>query len=143
MGTVSDSSGQGESKAFLGGGMAFPMRTDSDGQIMMNSMEDHVRQSILMIMDTMQGERIMQPDFGGGLDTLVFAPNSSSTIALAEYTIRTALRDWEPRIDIDQLTVTIDPQQPEKMEIYLRYRVRQSDTMFNLVYPFYLERGQL
>lgn len=123
--------------------MAFPMRTDSDGRIMMNSMEDHVRQSILMIMDTMQGERIMQPDFGGGLDTLVFAPNSSSTIALAEYTIRTALRDWEPRIDIDQLTVTIDPQQPEKMEIYLRYRVRQSDTMFNLVYPFYLERGQL
>jgi len=114
---------------------------DSNGKIAMNRLEDHVRQSILLILRTAQGERVMRPNFGAGLDRLTFAPISGTTFSLIEHTVREALLRDEPRIDLLELTVVADPQDPATISIRLNYRVRKTDTMFNLVYPFYLERG--
>ena len=50
------SNGSVEGKEFLGAGIAFPLRVEQ-GQIVMNSLEDHVRQSILLILQTAKGDR--------------------------------------------------------------------------------------
>ena len=128
---------------FLGAGIAFPLRLDAQGRIAMNSLEDHVRQSILLILQTARGERVMRPEFGAGLQDLVFAPATPATAALAEHTVRDALTRFEPRIDVLKVAATIDPRQPERLLVAVEYRVRRTDTIFNLVYPFYLERGEL
>lgn len=137
------SNGTDASKKFLGVGMKFPMQVDGQGQVMLNSYEDHVRQSILLIMQTVQGERVMRSSFGAGLQPLVFQPLGSATVAMVQHEVQQALVRNEPRIDVLSAQVTADPTQPGVLTIDVQYQVRQTDTIYNVVYPFYLERGSL
>ena len=57
--------------------------------------------------------------------------------------MRTALIRNEPRIDVLRVAARLDPQKPEELVIEVEYRVRRTDTISNLVYPFYLDRGEL
>ncbi|WP_298439049.1 GPW/gp25 family protein [Geobacter sp.] len=128
-------------KEFLGAGVGFPLAVDGEGRLVMTRLEEHVRQSILLILRTMKGERVMRPDFGSGLDSLVFSPVGAATAALAEHEVKEALIRFEPRIEVLSVRAATDPQQQELLLITLEYRVRRTDTLFNLVYPFYLEKG--
>ncbi len=132
-----------EGKEFLGAGAAFPFGVDGQGRIAMSSLEDHVHQSILLILRTAKGERVMRPDFGAGLDQLVFSPATATTAALAEHQVKDALVRFEPRIDVLRVGATLDPRGPELLVIEVEYRVRRTDTISNLVYPFYLDRGEI
>lgn len=132
-----------EGKEFLGAGVAFPLGVDAQGRIAMRSLEEQVRQSILMILRTGRGERVMRPDFGAGLEQLIFEPLTATTAALAEHQAREALVRFEPRIEVLSLIARIDPTQVGVLLLELTYRVRRTDTTFNLVYPFYVERGEL
>lgn len=132
-----------EGKEFLGAGIAFPPAKDAQGRLAMNSLEEQVRQSILIILRTAKGERVMRPDFGAGLHTLVFEPINPTMTALVQHEVKEALTRFEPRIDVDDVDVTSDPKEPGLLRIAVSYRVRRTDTTFNLVYPFYVERGEL
>ena len=128
---------------FLGAGIAFPLSVTEEGLIAMNALDDHVRQSILLILQTARGERVMRPGFGCDLNELVFEPLRQATFTLAEHHVKEALIRYEPRIEVLNVQVGVDPKQPDGLLIHLRYRVRSTDTTFNLVYPFYVERGGL
>jgi uncharacterized protein len=131
------------SSEFLGAGIAFPLHVNENGLIAMNALEDHVRQSILLILQTAKGERVMRPDFGARLSDLTFEPVTQATITLAEHYVKEALTRFEPRIVVLNVGITVNPQEPDHLLIGLQYRVRSTDTTFNLVYPFYIERGGL
>ena len=131
------------SSEFLGAGIAIPLHVNENGLIAMNALEDHVRQSILLILQTAKGERVMRPDFGARLSDLTFEPVTQATITLAEHYVKEALTRFEPRIVISKVEITVNPQEPDHLLIGLQYRVRSTDTTFNLVYPFYIERGGL
>ena len=137
------SNGGDNSKKYLGVGIAFPMDVDGEGHVVLNSYEAHVRQSILLIMQTAKGERVMRPDFGAGLQTLVFEPAGPATAAMVQHEVQQALLRNEPRIDVLSVQVTADPGRPGALTINVNYRVRQTDTIYNVVYPFFIERGAL
>jgi Bacteriophage baseplate protein W len=101
--------------------------------------ERSIRESILLIVGTARGERVMRPDFGCGLHELVFEPNDSMTAARASSEVRESLIDWEPRIDVLDVSVTADGVERNKLLISVDYRIRRTNSVFNLVYPFYLE----
>ena len=128
----------------LGTGWHFPVARegppDEATRLQMASGELSVRQSIEIILSTAKGERVMRPDFGCDLNKLLFAPNDRTTQALAEFEVREALRTWEPRIDVLDVNVTAAGNRGEQLLIDIGYRVRSTDTRFNLVYPFYLDR---
>jgi uncharacterized protein len=129
-------------KTFLGVGWAFPPQADIVGDIETVAYEEDIRQSIQIILGTIPGERVMRPDFGAGLHSLVFEPINTTTIALAQHRVEEALIAWEPRIDQLTVDVTADPPQGRLM-IDIHYRVRATNTFYNLVYPFYLLEGKL
>ncbi len=124
---------------FLGVGWTSPVKFNKTGQIEMARYEDCVRQSILMILGTAKGDRIMRPDFGCGIHDLVFANNSPGTIGQVISEVRQALIEWEPRIDILEVDAYPDETQPNRLLIQINYQVRTTNNRFNLVYPFYLE----
>ncbi len=128
-------------KAFLGAGWAFPLGVDRDGNIRATSLEEDVRQAILLIMQTAPGERVMRPDFGCGLHNLVFEPVNRTTMALVQHTVEQALIDWEPRIDLLEVKVTTDDNERNLLLIEVTYRVLATNAEHNLVYPFYLFEG--
>jgi phage baseplate assembly protein W len=103
--------------------------------------EDDVRQAIHIILGTEPGERVMRPEFGTGLRALVFEPINTTTIALARHRVEQALTRWEPRIDHVEVTIQADPPRG-LLEITVTYRVRRTNTFYNLVYPFFMTEGR-
>ncbi|MGA7816941.1 GPW/gp25 family protein, partial [Caballeronia sp.] len=78
----------------LGVGWDFPVALQ-DERIAVARYEGCVRHSILLILSTARGERVMRPDFGCGLHELVFNVNGPSTQGMAEFHVREALKAWE------------------------------------------------
>ncbi len=128
------------SKPFLGVGVGFPVSLDTEGDFKLAEYEESVRQSILIILGTAKGERVMRPDFGCSIYDLVFEPNSPSTAGKVSQAVQEALLIFEPRIDVLDVRVqSPSDQEREKMLVSIDYQVRATNNVFNLVYPFYLE----
>ena len=132
---------QTDAKAFLGTGWAFPPQLDVRGELSTVSYEEDIRQAIRIILATAPGERVMRPDFGAGLNALMFEPINTTTMTLARRRVEEALTVWEPRIDKISVTVTEEARLGRLM-IGIVYRVRATNTFYNLVYPFYLLEGE-
>ena len=128
-------------KAFLGVGWAFPPQLEVTGAPALVPYEEDIRQSIMIIMGTEPGERIMRPDFGAGLNRFVFEPANTTTMALVQTRVHDALVDWEPRIEVLDVKVTTDAKEKNLLLIETSYRVRATNTLHNLVYPFYLQEA--
>ncbi len=129
-------------QAFLGAGWYFPVGKDKNSkEIALSRYEQDVRQAILIILGTAHGERLMRPDFGCGIHDFVFAPNNTHTAGMVRFHVEEALKRWEPRIDLLDVSVEPDQSQPEVLLIEIDYTIRSTDSRYNLVYPFYLERG--
>lgn len=101
--------------------------------------DEAVRQSIWMILSTARGERVMRPDFGCGIYDLVFTTNPTGTLGQISNEVEQALTRWEPRIDLLDVQVVNNEQEPTQLMIQIHYRVRTTNNRFNLVYPFYIE----
>ncbi len=127
-------------KPFLGVGLDFPVNVDSTGELNIAEYEESVRQSIWIILGTAKGERVMRPEFGCDIYDLVFAVNSSSTAGKLSYAVQQALLHFEPRIDV--LDVRVDSAGTDNtLLLNIEYEVRATNNVFNMVYPFYLERS--
>jgi phage baseplate assembly protein W len=128
-------------KEFLGAGWGFPVKSDDKtGVLKRAEYEESVRQSIWIILGTAKGERMMRPEFGCGIYDLVFEINSDVTAGRVAQAVREALVQFEPRIDL--LDVHVRPaNEGEALFISIDYRVRATNSAFNLVYPFYLEQS--
>jgi len=132
---------RGEDKPFLGQGWSFPLALDDAGMAEVAAYEESVRQSVWIVLGTARGERVMRPDFGCGIYDLVFEPNSGATAGRVAQEVRQALLYFEPRIDVVEVRAQPDPDLAAVLLIEIEYQVRATDNVFNLVYPFYLERG--
>lgn len=132
---------QFDEKAFLGSGWNFPIQPDANGEVALAAFEKDIRQAVQIILGTAPGERVMRPDFGAGLNALVFEPLNTTTMALVRHRVEEALIIWEPRIDSTTVQVTAAPPLG-RLDIEIRYRVRATNTFYNLVYPFYLMEGE-
>jgi uncharacterized protein len=133
--------GTNTEKAFLGEGWAFPPCLEADGEIEIVVYEEDIRQAILIILRTSRRERVMRPDFGAGLDDFIFEPLSETTKQLVRQRVEESLIDWEPRIIVEEVIVNVDQAALGKLLISISYRVRATNTLHNLVYPFYLQEG--
>lgn len=91
----------------FGRGVAFPFGVGADGRIAYSGGAENIRQSIRLILLTEPGERVMLPEFGGGLKRLLFEPNTVTTHRLIEEAIVQALGRWEPRVQVS--SVSVDP----------------------------------
>jgi len=128
----------------LGVGWGFPVELIEGGaqgaHFALARYEESVRQSIVIILSTAKGERVMRPTFGCGLHELVFSVNNSAARAMAAFHVREALLEWEPRIDVLRVEAGSGGERGEQLLIDIDYRVRLNDSRYNLVYPFYLDR---
>ena len=86
--------------------------------------DEAVRQSLLMLISTRPGERVMRPEYGCDLHRLVFSPNDDTTAGLAIHFVRQAVERWEPRVEILRVDANRDPFESTRLAIVLDYRVR-------------------
>ena len=122
----------------LGSGIAFPLQVDRRGGIALAHDETDVDQAIHLILSTAPGERPMRPEFGCGVHDFVFDSIDASTIGKMEEAIRDALDHWEPRIVVETVDFDLSEGDEGRLMIDIGYRIRVTNTIRNLVYPFYV-----
>ena len=129
--------------SFLGTGWSFPPTFEQDtGTVKMVSGEEDIVQSLEIILSTYPAERIMQPDFGCELSQFLFEEISRGTITAIRGIISDALLYHEPRIDVENININ-ESEKDGLLLISITYRVRATNSRFNLVYPFYINEAQV
>jgi phage baseplate assembly protein W len=123
---------------FVGRGWAFPVRTDANGDVALVGQEREIEEAIRLILGTAYGERPMRPEFGCAIHDFVYAGADAATAAQIGFEVRRSLRRWEPRIDVHDVAVSIDPDVASRVYIDVRYAVKTTNDRRNLVFPFYL-----
>jgi hypothetical protein len=126
------------SEDFVGAGWSFPIRLDATGSVALVDRDRELEESIRLILGTAPGERPMRPEFGCGVHEFVFDTVDASTIGKMELAIREALDRWEPRVIVETVEFELDEISEGRLIIDIGYRVRVTNTIRNLVYPFYV-----
>jgi hypothetical protein len=129
---------------FLGTGWGFPPEFDNTTTgVVMVSDDTDIRQSLLLLLNTRQGERVMLPDFGCNLNEFLFQAMDASTVRFMQDMITNAILKYESRIDVNDLTIDTSDIVDGYVLIDLAYTVRTTNNRNNIVFPFYLNEGTL
>ena len=109
----------------------YNLTIDVAGKVSIIRDHESIKQSIRTILTTYPGERIMLPEFGSTLRTLLFDPMDDFTAELIEAEIKDNINRWENRIYIE--SVDVDPDYDRnKYDISITYIIIATS-----------ERGQL
>ena len=73
---------------------AFPWRFDAAGRTATADLDAHVLQMIELLLFTEAGERVMRPDFGGGVRRLVFGASSPEVASALQFVIQAGMERW-------------------------------------------------
>jgi len=65
-----------------------------------------LRTSITFILLTSYGERVMLPTFGSTLSRVLFEPNNTYTVDSLKASIVEAIRAWDDRIEVIEVSAT-------------------------------------
>lgn len=114
---------------------------DPHGAIDTVADDEAIRQSLLLLISTRPGERVMRPEYGCNLNQLVHAPNDGTTAGLAIHFVRQAVARWEPRVDVVGVDANGDKDDSTRLEITLDYRVRATQRVGQISVPLLLQGG--
>ncbi len=127
---------------FLGRGWSFPptFKREIPG-VQMLEKEADVASSLEILLSTTLGERIMLPDYGCNLEELLFESLDTTMKTIIADKVETALLYHEPRIDVLKVTLNSEREMEGIVLIEVEYRIRSTNTRYNIVYPFYKTEG--
>ncbi|MFF7655303.1 GPW/gp25 family protein [Streptomyces sp. NPDC007983] len=125
------------SEEFLGTGWRFPILPDASGRLGYAVGEESIEHCLRALLLTGTGERVMRPELGTRAHELLFAPGSVQNLRDLEQSIAAAVRDHEPRVELEEVRAEADPADASRITVSVVYRIRRSNTKTNLVFPFY------
>ena len=123
---------------FLGSGWAFPPSfTAGGGDVEIVSGAEDIHESLQILLATQPGERVMQESFGCEMSDFVFEEVDRHLLNGLHAVISDAILYHEPRIELDRVDISESDTEQGLLLITLEYTVPNSNSRFNLVYPFY------
>lgn len=128
---------------FLGRGWAFPCEFDRNRkQVNMSEADQDIEESLVILLNTSPGERVMHPDYGCGLRSMVFENITNSDKTIIKDLIKKAVLYHESRIRLDNIFIDdSDLFSFGNILITLEYTIRSTNTRSNFVFPFYINEG--
>lgn len=72
----------------------YPFSVNNGRRSATTDRSDHIRDLIEQVLFTAQGERVNRPDFGAGVERLVFAPNSDELAVATRTIVQGSLQQW-------------------------------------------------
>jgi phage baseplate assembly protein W len=97
---------------------------------------DQVKSNIKNLLLTKRGERVMQPEFGSGLQEVLFEFNDDDLSEKIETTITTAIERWIPSVSIESILVesTDTLKDFNQVNISLTFRVNGNQNVQNVTF---------
>jgi phage baseplate assembly protein W len=97
---------------------------DASGKVALARGDAAIRQSLLMLLSTVPGERVMLPTYGCPLHRLMFQPLDHTTFGMAIHYVQQAVRRWEPRAEVLRVDAGPTPHRDGSLSVELHYRCR-------------------
>jgi uncharacterized protein len=107
--------------------VSFPYAFDHRGRTAESSDDRLIRQMIEQVLFTAPGERVNRPDFGAGLNRLVFAPNGDALAAATQLVAQASLQQHMG--DLIQVEAVEVEALDATLVVTVRYRVRRTQEL--------------
>jgi len=149
-----------EDRSFLGRGWKFPPQfskqthgplmhqrgtlpadTPSQTTVLLVAEEEDIKESLIILLSTRTGERVMRSDYGCNLDMLIFDSMTVTFLTYVREHIRESIQRYEPRINLQQVIMDTSSYFEGKILITIDYIISSVNKRDNIVYPFYLKEG--
>ena len=130
-----------DENTFLGRGWSFPpVFHKGENSVELVEEEEDIRQSLMILLSTIKGERVMNPDYGANMQAMLFEPLTVSLAARISERIEKAILYFEPRIKTDDVSYSMDKENG-LVEVRIDYTIIATNNRRNIVYPYYLNEG--
>src|SRR5215510_2946068 len=127
---------------YLGRGWSFPPNfVRMPPGVTMLEEEADIASSLAILLSTTPGERIMQPLYGCNLSELVFESLDTRLKTLMVDKVESAILYYEPRVDLEKVTLDDSRELEGVVLIGVTYRVKTTNSRFNFVYTYYKREG--
>jgi hypothetical protein len=93
---------------------------------------EHLRQSVLDILTTYPGERIMRPEYGSRVRDLLDRPVNAQWLADLYFEVAYAIQRWEPRVRVLKVGAAMTQPGHVSIDLTLRIGSRTEQTSFRL-----------
>jgi phage baseplate assembly protein W len=97
--------------------------------------KDALKSNLINFLLTDKGERVLNPDFGIGLRSLLFEQATQDLKDQIDYLIRKGISDWFSELIIDTLTIVVTPD-TNTVAVYMKYSVNQTNIQDELLINF-------
>ena len=120
---------------------SLPLQLDEvDGYKMNKNIVDAIKQNVKMLLLTIPGERVMDPEFGVGLKTFLFEFNDPSTYSSIRARIVQQVSKYLPFIEIEELDIDkpndLTPDSENSVKVIFTYRIIPTDDIDSIVMDF-------
>ena len=110
-------------------------RSSEDGFATTKTIEETIKQNFKSLLLTRPGERIMDPDFGVGMDTFLFENFNDGTFSSINKRIVDQVNVYMPQITIERIDFNSSEQDQNQLNITIRYRIDPLGTTDILDFP--------
>lgn len=86
-------------------GISLPIQITDTAFQQTYSTTEQVKSNIKNLLLTIRGERILQPEFGSGLQEILFEFNNDDYSQRVQETIEDSLEQWIPYVTVDEIEI--------------------------------------
>ena len=124
----------------IGKGWAFPPEFDLErNETKMVDGVDDINQSLQILFTTELGERVMQPNYGSALKSMLFESINEHFKSYMRMVLVRSITLYEARIKPISIDFSVDDALEGRYLMQLDYTVLETKQRFNFVFPFYLK----
>lgn len=126
-------------KNIIGKGWAFPpqFKVNSNETAMVEGIDD-INQSLYILFTTEIGERVMQPNYGSALKSMIFESINEHFKSYMRLVLTRSILLYEARIKPISIDFTEDETLDGRYLMHLEYVVVNTKQKNSFVFPFYL-----
>lgn len=124
-------------------GIGFPAQHNERGLLTYQTDRDLISQGVLQILGTNYGERVMLPEFGANLRPILWKLNDAQDEAkrLIAHRITDAIKRWEPRVRLRQVTFEEDLELVDQETVVVRLDLTIVATGEAVSIPYAIRKG--
>ena len=106
--------------------------SNTDGPYQLNkTLRETIKQNLKMLILTMPGERIMEPDFGVGLFGFLFEGLGDNTFGRISQKIKLQVSQYIPAVDLEEIMFTTSDEDPTLKLNEVRVSIKYDILPFN------------
>ena len=111
-------------------GLSLPIKNGNGGFFEQNfNTFDQAKSNLRNLLLTKKGERFLQPEFGSGLQTLLFEPIDETFETRASDTITESVSQWLPYITIDDIFIDISDSNKDRNKVGVEIKFKVGETL--------------